>query len=84
MKYLLNTEPNVVVRNIIMGNPQEMTAFISDWLEQLIHLMYLTITKIFQHKYVFPGVKCKQRNLCLTDQYVFWWWGGDDSLFVHQ
>ena len=39
-----------------------MTAFISDWLEQLISIIELTITKIIQHKHVFPGVKCKQIN----------------------
>ena len=37
---------NFVARNKNMGNPQEMMAFIYDWLEPCINIIHLTITKI--------------------------------------
>ena len=53
-----------------MGNPQEITPFIYDWLEQLMDNL-LSITEIMQHKHVLLGIKCKQGNQYLgLDHYV--------------
>ena len=62
-----------------MGNPQEMTAFIYDWLEQLIDIIYFTITKIIQHKHVIPGIGVyvnKTTKVCdgpLRYSVISWW-----------
>ena len=66
LKYQSLTEGNFGVRNRNMGNPQEMTAIIYDWLEQLINIIHLAIIKIK----CFQVLNIKKQAKCVMDHYV--------------